>query len=122
MKSARIIQVVLVIALIIYLVFLDRDNPGSSITLPLTDRFLPPLPPAWILALVIVASWLVGWLPGRLTLWRKGREVRQLRRKIQELEQHVPSYDQDRQGAKPVIPDRNPLSTQIPPLPDNDRT
>ena len=122
MKSARIIQVVLVIALIIYLVLLNRDNPDSSISLPLTDRFLPPLPPAWVLALVIVASWLVGWLPGRLVLWRKGREVRQLRRKIQELEQHVPSYDQDRQGAKPVIPDRNPLGTQIPPLPDKDRT
>ncbi len=122
MKSARIIQVVLVIALIIYLVLLNRDNPDSSISLPLTDRFLPPLPPAWVLALVIVASWLVGWLPGRLVLWRKGREVRQLRRKIQELEQHVPSYDQDRQGAKPVIPDRNPLSTQIPPPPDKDRT
>ena len=122
MKSARIIQVVLVIALMIYLVLLNRGNPDSSISLPLTDRFLPPLPPAWVLALVIVASWLVGWLPGRLVLWRKGREVRQLRRKIQELEQHVPSYDQDRQGAKPVIPDRNPLSTQIPPLPDKDRT
>ena len=121
MKSARIIQVVLVIALIIYLALLNRANPDSSITLPLTDRFLPPLPPAWVLALVIVASWLVGWLPGRLVLWRKGREVRQLRRKIQELEQHVPSYDQDRQGAKPVIPDRNPLSTQTP-LPDKDRT
>ena len=122
MKSARIIQVVLVIALIFYLVLLNRNNPDSSIALPLTDRFLPPLPPAWVLALVIVASWLVGWLPGRLVLWRKGREVRQLRRKIQELEQHVPSYDQDRQGAKPVIPDRNPLSTQTPPLPDKDRT
>ena len=122
MKSARIVQVVLVIALIIYLVLLNHDNSGSRIILPLTNRFLPPLPQAWVLAFVIVASWLVGWLPGRLTLWRKGREVRQLRRKIQELEQHVPSYDQDRQGAKPIIPDRSPLSTQKPPLPDNDRT
>ena len=114
MKPARIVQVLLVLVLAVYLVLLHNANP-VGVTLPLMGRFLPPLPPAWILAFAIVVSWLIGWLPGRLALWRKGREVRQLGRKIQELEQHVPSYDQDLAAANPVIPDRSPSASFPPP-------
>ena len=118
MKPPRIVQVILIIVLIVYLVLLQRTNQGG-ISLPFPRAQLPT---AWVLTLVITFSWLIGWVPGRIAVWRKVREIRLLHKKIQDLEQHVPSYDQDILGERPVIPDRNPTRAVTPIPPDPDQT
>ena len=118
MKAPHIIQVILVIALVGYLALLQNTNQdGISLPFPRAQ-----LQTGWVLAFVITFSWLIGWVPGRITLWRKIKEIRTLDKKIQDLEQHVPSYDQDILGERPVIPDRNPTATATPIPPDLDQT
>lgn len=101
-KALRIVQLVLLVGLVAYLVMMHNANP-TNLILP----FMLPLPPVAVIVVALIVGWLVGWLPSRLTLWRKKREVRGLQKKIAELEQHVPRYDQtDDSTDTPVIPDR----------------
>ena len=112
MKPPHIILALLLITLVVYLVLLQNTNQGG-IYLPFPRAKLQT---GWVLAFLITFSWLIGWMPGKIALWRKGKEIRSLNKKIQDLEQHVPSYDQDILGDKPLIPDRNQC-TPIPPIP-----
>ena len=114
MKPPHIILALFVITLVVYLALLQNSDPNQSgIYLPFLRARLQT---GWVLAFLITFSWLIGWIPGKIALWRKGKEIRTLNKKIQDLEQHVPSYDQDILGDKPVIPDRN-QSTPIPATP-----
>jgi|GEM_PF-1131830 len=102
-KAVRIIQFLFFALLIVYLILLHNANP-SSILLP----FLLPLPPAFVIVVALLGGWLMGWLPNRLLLWRRKREIRKLSRRVAELEQHVPTYDKNTQSRRtPVIPDRH---------------
>lgn len=105
MKAVRIAQILVVVALVVYFVLLHAANP-TLLNLP----FFLPLPPALVVALALVVGWLIGWLPGRIAAWRRARELRRLRRRVAELEQHVPSYDKTPQYDTPVIPDRMPVT------------
>jgi uncharacterized integral membrane protein len=102
-KALRLVQLVLLIAVVAYLVMMHNANP-TNLILP----FMLPLPPVAVIVVALIGGWLVGWLPGRLTLWRKKREVRGLQKRVAELEQHVPRYEQgDDKNDTPVIPDRD---------------
>ncbi len=100
MKGARIAQVVVFLLLALYLVLFNNWNP-QPVNLP----WLVPVAPVFVIIGALLAGWLVGWIPARMEMWRRGREIRRLRVRLAELEQAVPrAYAPD--GLTPVIPDR----------------
>lgn len=106
MKALRIVQIVALVLLALYLVAFNNLNP-DPLTLPLLPMVIP-LPPVLIVVVALVGGWLVGWLPPRIKLWRRNRDVRRLRARLEELE--APS-DRSAYGPQqgPVIPDRFPV-------------
>lgn len=105
MRIVRIVQVVTLVVLGVYGVIVHNANPD-----PLALPGLVPLSPALVVLAAAVVAFLVGWLPTRLRVWRRSREVTRLERRIAELEQHVPNYD--RTPATAVIPDRDALGDE----------
>lgn len=103
MKAVRILQVIALLMLLGYFLLLHAANP-ILLNLP----FLLPMPPVIVLGAALLIGWLIGWVPGRIAKWRRKREADRLRRRISELEQHVPSYDKEPVENTPVIPDRMP--------------
>lgn len=97
MKPLRIVQIVLLVLVLIYLLLLHNQNP-TNLAMP----FFLSLPPALVIAVALLAGWLVGWSLGRLGRWRQLRELQALQRRIDELEQHLPNFDE----RAAVIPDR----------------
>ncbi len=92
MKVIRIVQLILVLALIAYLLILHNINP-QTIILP----FLLPLPTALVLAVTIILSFLAGWGASFGRIWTLSRENRKLERRLIELGEEPET---------PVIPDR----------------
>lgn len=111
MKVVRIIQVAILVSLVGYFGLIHSTNP-TLLHLP----FLLPMPPALVLGLALLLGWSVGWVPARLSGWRRMREIRRLERRVAELEQHVPTYDKEPLRPAPVIPDRMPRDEE--PIPD----
>lgn len=106
MKAVRLLQIILLLAAGAYLVLL-HDMNEVNVVLP----FLFSLPPAVVLVLALGLGWLVGWLPSTARGMTRGRELRRLRRKVNELEQQNAVYVEN--GLEtPVIPDRRPGETQ----------
>lgn len=102
MKAARILQFLILLAVIAYLLLLHNGNQAQgNIRLP----FFLSFPPAVVIAFALVLGWAFAWLPARLELWRKARQLRKLEARLAELE------GRPRPGAaltesEPVIPDR----------------
>ena len=107
MKGARILQLVLVIVLALYLVAFNNVNP-DPLTLPLLPMLIP-MPPVIVVIVALLGGWLVGWLPTRMALWRRAREVRRLRQRLNELEGTNTTRGTDDVERAPVIPDRYPV-------------
>jgi hypothetical protein len=84
-KSVRIIRLVLLLALAGYLWLFHAAN-RQQVELPILNYLLPPIPVAYVLAFALVAGWAVGFVPTRLSLWRRSREVKKLRERVAELE------------------------------------
>ena len=93
MKVIRIVQLILVLALIAYLLILHNINP-QTIILP----FLLPLPTALVLTITIILSFLAGWSASLGRIWTLSRENRKLERRLIELGE---------EPEEPVIPDRS---------------
>lgn len=113
MRIVRILQIVALVLLAVYGAMLHDANPE-----PLALPWLVPMPPVLVLLLVAIVAFLAGWIPPRVRLWRRGRETVRLRRRVAELEQHLPSYDL--RPSPPVIPDRgtaafDPDAVEAPP-------
>lgn len=102
MKALRIVQIVVLVALVGYLSLLHQANP-ANLALP----FMISTPPAFVVAIALALGWLVGWLPGTLSGWRRERELRRAQRRIAELEAQLLPAEPD-EWTQPVIPDRNP--------------
>ena len=101
MKVARIFQFVLLVVIALYLLWLHSANQ-DFVNLPgLVD-----LPAAIVIATALLLGWLMGWLPTRLALWRKRREVTKLQKRVDALERRLPTYQTERYDDDPVIPDR----------------
>lgn len=99
-RVVRIVQALALILIAAYVLLLHNANP-QSLALP----GLIPMPPALVLVVSVAIAFLAGWLPPRIRLWRRSREIARLQRRIHEHEQHVPSYDRPEHA--PVIPDRD---------------
>ncbi|MDZ7801530.1 MAG: LapA family protein [Trueperaceae bacterium] len=99
MRVLRIAQVVLLALLIGYGVVFHNANPQ-----PLALPGLLPLPASLVILLAVLIAFLSGRVPPSIRGWRQRRELARLKRRITDLEQHVPSYDRD--VSAPVIPDR----------------
>lgn len=101
MKVARIFQFILLVVVALYLLWLHSANQ-DFVNLPgLLD-----LPAAIVIAVALLLGWLMGWLPTRLALWRKRREVVKLQKRVDALERRLPTYQTERYNDDPVIPDR----------------
>ena len=100
MKVLRIAQVIVLVALAAFILLLHNANPANLLMKP-----LPSMPPALVISIVAVGAWLVGWLPGRLRVWR-------LQRKLSAAEADRDTLTLDLESARrsepsdPVIPDR----------------
>jgi len=117
-RALRIVQMVALVLLALYLVAFNNLNP-DPLTMPLLPMVIP-LPPILIVVAALVIGWLVGWLPPRIKLWRRNREVRRLRDQVAALERHgdLGAYDLPQ---APVIPDRFPVIPDRPaPQPDEE--
>ncbi|HKI57872.1 MAG TPA: lipopolysaccharide assembly protein LapA domain-containing protein [Trueperaceae bacterium] len=118
MRALRIVQMVALVLLALYLVAFNNLNP-DPLTMPLLPMVIP-LPPILIVVAALVIGWLVGWLPPRIKLWRRNREVRRLRDQVAALERHgdLRAYDLPQAA---VIPDRFPVIPDRPaPQPDEE--
>ncbi len=118
MKGARILQLVLVILLALYLVAFNNVNP-DPLTLPLLPMLIP-LPPVLVVIIALVGGWLVGWVPVRITLWRRGRENRRLRQRLAQFEGEPSTAESAAPERAPVIPDRFPVIPDRPRPPDEE--
>ena len=102
MKVARIFGFIFLVLVVAYLLWLHSANP-NWVNLP---GFIS-LPAAVVIGVAGVIGWLSAWLPARLIVWRKNREIQKLTKRLSDLEYHVPSYDRlENVGDEPVIPDR----------------
>lgn len=118
MKGARILQFVLVILLALYLVAFNNVNP-DPLTLPLLPMLIP-LPPVLVVIVALVGGWLVGWVPVRITLWRRSRENRRLRQQLSRAEGEPQGRGTAPRERAPVIPDRFPVIPDRPRPPDEE--
>ena len=107
MKAVRLLQIVIVLAAGAYL-WLLHDLNEVNVFLP----FLFSLSPAVVVLLALLVGWLVGWLPAAIRGMQKNREIRRLRRRVQELEKWDPDAVAAGEEA-PVIPDRRPNDTGV---------
>jgi len=117
-RALRIVQMVALVLLALYLVAFNNLNP-DPLTMPLLPMVIP-LPPILIVVAALVIGWLAGWLPPRIKLWRRNREVRRLRDQVAALERHgdLRAYDLPQAA---VIPDRFPVIPDRPaPQPDEE--
>jgi len=104
-KGVRILQVVLLVLAALYLVLFNNLNP-EPVNLPLL--LLVPVAPVFVVLAALIGGWLIGWLPPRLELWRRGREIRRLRQRLADLEQSSSRHEAP-DTLTPVIPDRLPF-------------
>lgn len=112
MKGVRIVQLILVVLVAVYLWLFHSANP-DLVELPLTRAFLPQLPVGFVVIAALLVGWLIGFLPGRIILWSRNRELRRANRELAELrvrpEAPANVYQTGTYYAPegmPVIPDR----------------
>jgi Lipopolysaccharide assembly protein A domain len=107
-KALRIIQIILLIAVVAYLFLINNYNPNWT-ELP----FLISLPSALVIAVGVLLGYLAGWLFGRSGTWGRTREVSRLKKRLAELERSEPkvtAVNITRDQEPPVIPDRTPTT------------
>jgi uncharacterized integral membrane protein len=103
-KALRIVQIILLLALVAYLFLISNYNPTWT-ELP----FLFSLPSALVLGIALAVGWLIGLLFGQSGTWSKNREVSRLKKRVAELERQEPkvtAVNISRDQEPPVIPDR----------------
>lgn len=108
MKALRIVQIILLLALVGYLFWINTS--GQWISLP----YLIDLPVGIVLGAGIFLGWLVGWFFGQMGTWSKNRELSRLKKRVAELEKQEPrvtAVNISRDSETPVIPDRTVAST-----------
>lgn len=106
MKAFRIIQIILLIALVGYLFWLNTFPSNNWIYLPL----LFSVPAGVVLGAALILGWLLGWFGGRTALWAKGREIKKLQKRVTELEAQTTAVRvvaPENKDATPIIPDRS---------------
>jgi uncharacterized membrane protein (DUF485 family) len=108
-KALRIIQIVILLALVAYLFLMNNYNP-QWLELP----FLISLPSALVVGIGLLLGWFVGWIFGQSGNWSKNRELSRLKKRVAELEKQEPrvtAVNISRDPETPVIPDRTVAGT-----------
>jgi uncharacterized integral membrane protein len=103
-KALRIVQIIILIALVAYLFLMNNYNP-QWLELP----FVISLPSALVVGIGLVVGWLVGWAFGQSGNWSRNRELSRLKKRVAELEKQEPrvtAVNISRDAETPVIPDR----------------
>lgn len=108
-KAGRVVKIVLLILVVLYLVLFHSAN-HVLVELPLLRLFFPPMPASYVVAFAIVVAYLVGFVPARLLAYQRGRQLKQLRKRLEELEPTTMAFHTNdapfHHGEVPVIPDR----------------
>ncbi len=115
MKPMRILQIVLAALALVYLLLLHNQNQAT-----LSMPFFLSMPPALVVGITLVLGLGLGWVWGRLALWRQTREMKRLNARIAELEQHLPNFGPGSPAA-PIIPDREAERVMTPSSSDGSR-
>jgi len=109
-KGVRIVQLILVLLVGAYLWLFHSANP-VLVELPLTRTFLPQLPVGFVVIATLLIGWLIGFLPGRVVLWRRNRDLRKATQELAAAQQRE-ATSMKQTGtyypapSVPVIPDR----------------
>jgi uncharacterized integral membrane protein len=99
-KALRIAQVIALVLVAVYVLLFHNANPGT-VDMPL----LPAMPPALLVATVAVVAWLIGWLPGRLRIWRLERKLAAAHAERDSLSTDL-AHARRAEPSDPIIPDR----------------
>jgi uncharacterized membrane protein (DUF485 family) len=108
-KALRIVQIIILVALVAYLFLMNNYNP-QWLELP----FLISLPSALVVGIGLLLGWLVGWFFGQSANWSKNRELSRLRKRVADLEKQEPrvtAVNISRDPETPIIPDRTAAPT-----------
>lgn len=113
MKGVRIIQVILLVLVAVYLWLFHSANP-ELVRLPLFTYFLPPIPVVYVVIAALLLGLAIGFIPARVSAWRKGRELTKVKRELGQLQVQMRDSETitKRTGSyyavpeRPVIPDR----------------
>ncbi len=101
MKFWRILQLVMLVVVAGYLLLLHQLNP-ANVLMP----FFLSMPPALLVVIALLLGYLYGFIPARLTLWRRNRELQGLKKRLSELESRVSSPTQvSNEVQPPVLPE-----------------
>jgi uncharacterized integral membrane protein len=103
-KAIRITQVVVLVLLAIYLWVFHSVNP-DYVSLPLLIN----MPPALVVLIGVIVTWLVVSLPAQVKIWRLQRRLKLV---TQERDTLAARFEPHTGERSPVIPDRiDPYAT-----------
>lgn len=112
MKAFRIFQIILLVVLVGYLLWVNNYN-REWIGLP----YLIDLPVGLVLGAALLIGYFFGWLFGQAGGWSKNRELSKLKKRVAELERNEPkvtAVNITRDSDTPIIPDRAPTPGTTP--------
>ncbi len=104
MKAVRIIQVIILLAIIAYLALLYEMNQDAVIRLPFIAA---PVYPVVLAIAALLAGWFLTWLFHGGRLFRLQRDKRRLQRQVSDLERQLRRYRPTEEPGAPIIPDRD---------------
>ena len=119
MKAVRIVQLLLIVLAAVYLWLFHSANPGyAQLPWPLNIVFAQQ-PVGFVVIVAVIIGWLIGWVPPRLVLMRRNRQLRRLQNELAEERRRTAPYDMndDPYQTQTVIPDRR-YERDVPVIPD----
>ncbi len=119
MKAVRIVQLLLIVLAAVYLWLFHSANPGYvQLPWPL-NLVLANQPVGFVVIAAVIIGWLIGWVPPRIVLVRRNRQLRRLQNELAEERRRTAPYDTqgDPYYTQSVIPDRT-YDRDVPVIPD----
>ena len=112
MKAVRIVQLLLIVLAAVYLWLFHSANPGYvQLPWPLNILFAQQ-PVGFVVIVAVIVGWLIGWVPPRIVLMRRNRQLRRLQNELAEERRRTAPYQ-----TQTVIPDRA-YERDVPVIPD----
>ncbi|HEX7000990.1 MAG TPA: LapA family protein [Trueperaceae bacterium] len=118
-KAVRIVQLLLIVLAAVYLWLFHSANPGYvQLPWPLNLVFAQQ-PVGFVVIAAVIVGWLIGWIPPRILLLRRNRQVRRLQNELAEERRRTAPYEAtpDPYYTQSGIPDRS-YEREMPVIPD----